>query len=209
MLGNDKLPILSVDNIEINSGELIGIKGASGAGKTTLINLITGLLTPQQGNVFWGNIDITQLSETKRDEFRRKNLGIIFQTFYLIEELSPFSNVIISTFFSSKKENKKIKELGLFYLNEFGVFDSKRDVSTFSSGERQRIAVARALSTSPKIIIADEPTASLDTKNAEYLTNALIEIAKKDNKTLIIISHDQLVLEKMDRIIELQKGVII
>lgn len=206
ILGENKEEILQIDKLVIKNNEKIGIRGPSGAGKSTFLHLISGLVKPNRGKVLWGNIDIAKLSESKTDTFRRENIGMIFQNFYLFEELSAYDNVSIASCFSS---NKSIKQNSQIYLEYFNLKElSKRSVDSYSGGERQRIAVARALSTNPNIIIADEPTASLDKINAEILINDLIRISNEKSKLLIVVSHDDELLKKMNTIITIVNGKI-
>lgn len=206
ILGENKEEILQIDKLVIKNNEKIGIRGPSGAGKSTFLHLISGLVKPNRGKVLWGNIDIAKLSESKTDTFRRENIGMIFQNFYLFEELNAYDNVSIASCFSS---NKSIKQNSQIYLEYFNLKElSKRSVDSYSGGERQRIAVARALSTNPNIIIADEPTASLDKINAEILINDLIRISNEKSKLLIVVSHDDELLKKMNTIITIVNGKI-
>lgn len=203
----DEQIILEIPSLYVTKGEKIGIKGASGAGKSTLLHLISGLIVPSSGSVRWNNIELSKLSESKRDEFRKENIGLIFQNFFLFEELSAFENVAVSSLFSSKEKRVEIEENAKRYLEYFKIKDIyKREISTYSGGERQRVAVARALCPNPEIIIADEPTASLDVKNANILIEDLIDLSNKQNKTLIVVSHDIELLSKMDKVLTIENG---
>lgn len=205
--GSDQELILEFDYLFLEAGEKIGVKGPSGAGKSTLLNLIAGLVSPSKGKVLYNDIEISKLNQSKKDEFRRHNIGMIFQNFLLFEELNAYENASISACFN-KEKIKEIQNKAQKYLNFFNLDSSNRDVSSYSGGERQRIAIARALSTNSQIILADEPTASLDKKNASILINDLCQVSTENKNLLIVVSHDDEMLSKMDRIINIVDGKI-
>lgn len=208
--GDNNKSILEIPELKIGKSEIIGIQGPSGAGKSTFLHLLTGLLKPVKGSIKWGDTDIAQFSEIQRDSFRRKYFGLVFQTSFLFEELTPFENICISAHFSSSKDRNNIKKNAKEYLRYFNLLElsNGRSVASFSGGERQRIAVSRALVTDPAIIIADEPTAALDEENANKLIDDLCRVALEKKKTLITVSHDQSVLDKMDRVLTIVNGRI-
>lgn len=207
VLAGDKKLILGIDYLCINEKEKIGIKGPSGAGKSTLLNLISGLISPHEGKVLYNNLEISSLSQSKKDEFRKDNIGMIFQNFLLLDELSAFENASISACFN-KKEEKNIENKAKKHLSSFNLDTKSSDVSSYSGGEKQRVAVARALSTKAKIILADEPTASLDKTNANILINDVCCVSEKNKNILIVVSHDEELLSKMDRVITILNGKI-
>ncbi len=206
--GNDGTSILHVPALTIDPASKIGVSGPSGAGKSTFLHLITGLLTPRAGSVVWGNTDITTLSEVQRDAFRRRHFGMIFQDAMLFEELSPLDNAAIEACFAPRSERRDIRRRAQEYLVLLGISTEKRSVDTFSGGERQRVAVARALAADPPVIIADEPTASLDRQNADKLINDMLSVVAEKKKTLIIVSHDVDVLQAMDKVIDVKDGLV-
>ena len=205
---NDRL-LLSIDSFTAAPGEVIGVFGPSGAGKSTFLSMLSGLIPLHQGKICWGELDLATLSISKMDKFRRESLGMIFQEACLFEELSALENSSISAAFCSPAERKDILERARYYLAKLNLPTTQRKVVTFSGGERQRVAVARALATEPKIILADEPTASLDKKNRNLLIEDLLHLVRRDNRTLIMVSHDQEALARMDRTIEIGDGKII
>lgn len=178
----------------ISLGDKLLISGPSGSGKTSLIYSITGLLRPTSGITMWFGEDIWKLTEQGRDQWRKDKLGITFQEFHLVDELSALQNILIPATFSNWSMPKSIRERALFLLDKFEIKQYKRPVSKLSRGEQQRVAIARALVLDPPILIADEPTASLDEKNSNSVVNILSNFAT-ENKVLIIVSHDQF-LEK-------------
>ena len=183
----NKFVALKNINFKVNNGEIFALNGKSGSGKSTLLSLICGLDKPNSGEIIIENESITKLSIKFMSEFRRKNIGIIFQNFNLIPTLSVFDNVLLPVLPSGVKEKK---EFANELLQKFEIFDKKtQKVKDLSSGEMQRVALIRALINNPKIILADEPTANLDSKMTEKLLE-FFEILKNENKTIIIATHD-------------------
>lgn len=206
--GDEKNKILEIPSLKIPWQSKVGILGPSGAGKSTFLNLLSGLLLPDAGHVRWGETDIVKLTENKRDAFRRENIGLVFQDTMLFEELSAQENACVSTSFFPRKQRDTIKKRAKKLLERLNVpLTGRSSVESMSGGERQRIAVARALATDPKIIIADEPTAALDRESADRLVDDLIKLAE-EGKTLIVVSHDQQLLDRMDRRIQIKDGII-
>lgn len=198
--------MLDIPLLDIAPGAKIGVRGPSGAGKSTLLHLLTGLILPCSGSICWGTTVINLLSETQRDTFRRQNFGLIFQDFLLFEELTALANASIAACFSSPAQRPLILKRAADSLQRFGVHLGTRRVDTFSGGERQRVAVARALATDPGVIIADEPTAALDRESADRLLADLLDVTDQAGKTLIMVSHDPKALEHMDQIILIRDG---
>lgn len=190
-------------NLTIKDGEFCILKGASGSGKSTLLSLIAGLFKPSEGEIIINNESITKLSLKFASSFRRKNIGFIFQSFNLLPNLSAIDNVLLPTL--PDKIDKKEEALKL--LQDFEILNKKDCLcANLSGGEKQRVAIARALINNPNIILADEPSASLDFR----LTNELISILKNlknQNKTIILATHDNALLEAnlQDQIYEMQK----
>lgn len=183
----NKFVALKNINFKVNNGEIFALNGKSGSGKSTLLSLICGLDKPSSGEIIIENESITKLSIKFMSEFRRKNIGIIFQNFNLIPTLSVFDNVLLPVLPSGVKEKK---EFANELLQKFEIFDKKtQKVKDLSGGEMQRVALIRALINNPKIILADEPTANLDSKMTEKLLE-FFEILKNENKTIIIATHD-------------------
>jgi ABC-type lipoprotein export system ATPase subunit len=200
--GDDGRTLLSVDQLAIAPGQAIGIRGPSGAGKSTLLFALAGLAAIAEGSVCWGDTDIAALREEQRAAFRRRAIGMIFQDFLLFEELSAAENASLAGSFSARSRRADIARRAAATLERLGVGSEVRSVASFSGGERQRVAVARALATDPAIILADEPTASLDRAAADRLIDDLIALAREGGKTLIAVSHDPAVHVRMDRLID-------
>ncbi|WP_114750007.1 ABC transporter ATP-binding protein [Pleomorphovibrio marinus] len=189
------VPAFSIPDIHLKAGEELLVLGESGSGKTTALNIIAGLLKPQGGKVIIDDVDIYSLKEDKLDKFRGKNIGIIFQKPHILSALTVMENLQAANFFAGKKENGSIST----YLEELGIGNKKNaKVNTLSEGEAQRVSIARALVNQPKLLLADEPTSSLDDKNAEAVVNLLKQQSKKLNAVLIIVTHDQRVKDHIE-----------
>lgn len=180
-----------IDNISFNvkSGENLLILGPSGAGKTTLLCIIAGLLKPDDGNIEYDGTDIYKLKPETRDTFRGQHLGIIFQNFHLIKSLNLYQNIAIANQMSGKKIDKnQIND----YLKELGLENkAKQKTSTLSQGQSQRLALVRSFINKPKWILCDEPTSALDDENTNTLLTLLKSESKKNQSSLIIVTHDK------------------
>ncbi len=174
---------------DLPEGAVLRLTGASGCGKSTFMNVMSGLIKPDSGSVFYGNTDISSLSESEKDRFRAENIGYIFQTFNLLSPFSVIENVFAPLAFAGKL-TKDYKEKALESLKkvEMGDFAAKMPYH-LSVGQKQRVAIARVLFADPKIILADEPTASLDRASSELVKTTLLEL-NKSGKTLVLTSHD-------------------
>lgn len=193
-------PQLSFSDISLKKGESLLVLGKSGSGKTTLLNLLGGLLLPQSGSVVLGGVDLTKLSGGKLDLFRGKNIGIVFQKPHLLAPLSVKENLVAAQYFA-KEKGQNVQSL----LDELGIGDkAKSSVKTLSEGEAQRVSIARALVNKPQLILADEPTSSLDDENTEKVINLLKNQAEKIGAALIIVTHDQRVKDHISNFIEVK-----
>ena len=182
----------TIPELALSGGDELLILGKSGSGKTTVLNILGGLLPPKQGEVMIDGVSIYGLSAAALDKFRGKNIGIVFQKPHLLKPLSVEENIRLANFFVGETDSDKVTHL----LEELGITGKKgAKVSTLSEGEAQRVSIARALANRPKIILADEPTASLDDENAQAVIRLLQSQAKKLNAALIIVTHDQRVKE--------------
>lgn len=187
-------------DVQVDSGESLLILGKSGSGKTTLLNLLAGLLDPTSGEVVLDGIKLSSISGQKLDLFRGKNIGIVFQKPHLIAALNVRQNLELTHFFSKKKG----QEISLL-LTELGIKEKENSsVLTLSEGEAQRVSIARALANSPKLILADEPTSSLDDENTEKVIQLLKAQAAKIGAALIIVTHDQRMKNHVSNFIEVK-----
>lgn len=205
VMGDEGKCILDIDHLSLNSGCFLALKGISGAGKSTFLNVISGILPPSHGQVSWDGTDITTLSEAQKATFRRRNMGLIFQDFPLFEELSLLENIAVAAKYRHRQA-ATIKANAQRLMQHFAFDDLKRTAKNYSGGQKQRIAFMRALATNPQILIADEPTAALDRENAKKMADFLC--AEKGDKTLIITSHDDYLLTRADRVLTINAGKI-
>lgn len=180
---------LNFADIELALGEHLAIVGNSGCGKTTLMHLLSGLLKPMSGEIFWGEKNIVKLSQAQLDNFRGKTMGIAFQQSFLVRSLTVAENIAAVCFFAGVKFDKK-------YITTLSEILSVQNLqnkypSELSGGERQRVCLLRALAHRPKVVFADEPTANLDDKHATDLINLLFSSAQASGSSIIIVTHDQ------------------
>ena len=190
--------LITFPDIQVDSGESLLILGKSGSGKTTLLNLLAGLIIPKKGEIFLDGVNLASISGQELDLFRGKNIGIVFQKPHLIAALNVRQNLELAHFFSKKKG----QEIGML-LSNLGISEkANSSVLTLSEGEAQRVSIARALANSPKLILADEPTSSLDDENTEKVIQLLKDQAAKIDAALIIVTHDQRVKNHISNHIE-------
>ena len=216
--GKEGVNALSNISFSVEKGEFLAFSGASGSGKTTLLNLIGTLDSISSGNVIIDGQSIAQMDEKEKTAFRRNTLGFVFQCYNLIPVLSALENVSLS-FYPLKKEEKErlglysandVKEASKRALDAVGLSDYyDRKPGEMSGGQQQRVSIARAIARRPLLILADEPTANLDSKNSIMILDLFSELNKKYGITVICSSHDQDVLDKVNRTIILKDGVVI
>ena len=191
---------IQFENIQLESGESLLILGKSGSGKTTLLNLLAGLAKPDKGEILMEGLEFSKLTGQKLDLFRGQNIGIVFQKPHLLAPLSVIENLKMANFFS-KKRNNKLSQI----LEDLGLAQKKNaSVQTLSEGEAQRVSIARALANEPKLILADEPTSSLDDENTLKVIKLLQDQAEKIGAGLIIVTHDQRVKNHISKFIEVK-----
>jgi putative ABC transport system ATP-binding protein len=208
---NSVIQVTAVDHVDmtIEQGEFTAIVGPSGSGKTTLLNMIGGLDKPTQGTILVDNIDITKLNARQLVDFRLNNIGFVFQSYNLIPVLTAGENVSFIMEMQGKHKNL-IVERTTEILDSVGLGDRINSrPNQLSGGQQQRVAVARAMASKPKFIIADEPTANLDSKTTEKLLEIMEELNRKENITFLFSTHDQRVMNKAHRIIVLEDGKIV
>jgi len=197
------LEVLKGISLKVDKGEIISVVGASGAGKSTLLHIIGTLDRPDAGTIDINGVNVRKLSDKKLAAFRNKHIGFVFQFHHLLPEFTALENVTIASRIAGNYDETKAKDL----LNEVGLADRiHHKPSELSGGEAQRVAIERALVNSPKIILADEPTGSLDSKNAENLGNLLLEMNRDYGITIILATHSFDLAKKMAKILRLEEG---
>ena len=203
------LQVLKGIDLTINKGEVVAIVGPSGAGKTTLLQIIGTLDTPDNGKLFINETETGKLSEKELAAFRNKNIGFVFQFHQLLPEFTALENVMIPALIAREKASdaeKRAKEI-LDFMKLSDRMTHKP--AELSGGEKQRVAVARALINTPAVILADEPSGSLDTKNKEELHSLFFELRDQMHQTFVIVTHDEQLAANTDRVIHIKDGVVL
>ena len=200
--------LLSIPSLSIAAGSCVAVRGPSGAGKSTFLFACAGLAENASGAVRWGGENLLDRSSEARAAFRRAAIGMVFQDFLLFEELSALANASLAGAYDTANRQAEIPRRAGAALDRLGIRHGARTVESFSGGERQRVAIARALAADPAVLLADEPTASLDRNTADALIADLVALVREEGKTLIAVSHDPAVHERMDRVIEIVDGRI-
>lgn len=203
------LEILKGIDFRGKSGEVTAITGRSGSGKSTLLNLLGLLDTPTQGTVCVQGRDTTGISDTERASLRFSTLGFVFQQFHLLARRSAVGNVTEALMYGSSQDLNTRTQRAVKALERVGLGDRLHSMPhLLSGGEQQRVAIARALVTEPPIILADEPTGALDVETGEIVLELLLDLARKDDITLLLVTHDLEIARKADRIFHLEHGVL-
>jgi len=204
--GNDSIKVLKDIDLKTMKKETISFVGESGSGKTSLIMLIAGLEKATSGQIYFQNQEITKLSEDKVSKIRRKNIGIVFQSFYLIPNYTAVENVALTLELNKlKNPEQQAKEL----LDRFGLKNRFNNLpSQLSGGEQQRVAIARAIAMKPLLILADEPTGNLDSENSVMISDILFNYVKEEGSSLIMVTHDLKLANKAKRKIKIKDGKI-
>lgn len=206
--GPNQVEVLKGVDLKVNQGEIVVIIGPSGVGKSTLLHIIGGLDKPSDGNIFINEINIFNLNNGELAEFRNKSIGFVFQFHHLLPEFTALENLLIPGMIGKGNLNE-IKSDAINLLGEVGLSQrTSHKPSELSGGEQQRIAVARALMNQPKLVLADEPTGNLDKKNSESLYNLILNLNKKLNQTFIIVTHNEMMAQHANRVIEMEDGKI-
>jgi putative ABC transport system ATP-binding protein len=196
-------------SFQVRSGEFLAITGKSGAGKTTLINMVTGTDYLTSGDVVVGDLSVHRLSEDQRAKWRGRNVGLVYQSFHLLPNLSLIDNVMLPMDFSGTFQSRKSKERAMELLREVQLEQHARKLpSEISGGQQQRVAIARALVNDPLLIVADEPTGRLDSVTAGVVFDLFNSLVKR-GKTILMVTHDETLATQVDRVLFLQDGVLI
>lgn len=205
--GNNAVHALKDVSFSVDKGEYIAIVGESGSGKSTILNIIGAIDIPTDGKVIISNKDLFTMTDSELTVFRRRNIGFIFQGFNLIPELTVEQNIIFPVLLDYKKPDRKyLEEL----LNILGLQERKNHLpSELSGGQQQRVAIGRALITKPSLILADEPTGNLDSKNSSEVISLLKESSQKYEQTIIMITHSRSIAQAADRVLRVSDGILV
>lgn len=194
--------VVDIPQFVLEEKQQVALRGESGSGKTTFLNMIAGILRPDAGSILINGRDVAQLSESARDRFRAENLGYIFQTFNLLQGYSALENVLLGMKFGPGANRNFASNL----LKRVGLADKMGHLPRqLSTGQQQRVAVARALANRPKLVLADEPTGNLDSKNAREVLQLIREACAENGAALLLVSHDDSVLKQFDKVVSLSE----
>ncbi len=207
--GTETRSVLRRVNADVHRGEFVALAGPSGSGKTTLLNLISGIDTPTGGEVVIDTVQTSKLSEKERTLFRRKNIGFVFQFFNLIPTLNIRENLLLPlhlNHFDKKWSGERVAEL----LDQVGLLDRLDSYpDRLSGGEKQRVSIARALVHDPMLVLADEPTGNLDVRAGMTVMSLLERLVRSGGKTMIVVSHSEMVIEMADRVLAIEDGQLV
>ena len=206
--GEGETTVNALKNVSfsLEKGELAAVVGESGSGKSTLLNCIGALDNPTSGTVLIDRQDLFAMKEEERTIFRRRNIGFVFQSFQLVPELNVEQNIIFPLLLDYRKpDSKKVNEI----LNLLGLVERRHHLpSQLSGGQQQRVAIGRALITQPKLILADEPTGNLDSKNSQDVMDMLTKASRHYQQTILIITHNKSLITSVDRVFQVSDGVL-
>ena len=204
--GSKRRLVLNQLELSVSQGQMYVLLGRSGSGKSTMLNLLSGIDQPDTGQVIIDGTDISKMNEKDRTKYRRDNIGFVFQSFNLISTLTAFENVILPLSLKGDDPIESEKKAKLF-LDQVGLGDRGGSYpDLLSGGEQQRVAIARALAHEPKFILADEPTGNLDYKTGSIVLNMLSDLVRENGRTMIIATHDREMGQIADQVLELREG---
>jgi len=200
------LDVLDVEHLTLSAATCTVLRGRSGSGKTTLLNLIAGVALPSAGVIRVNDTDVAALSEARRDRFRARHVGYVFQSFNLLSAFSAIENVMLAMTFADVVPKRLQRQRAAELLDRLGLGARlAHKPQHLSRGEQQRVAIARAMANNPSIILADEPCASLDARTAGTVLNAFLAACRQDGRTLLLVSHDEAVLSDADQILDISE----
>lgn len=204
----EPLQVLQGVSMRLHQGEVISVVGSSGCGKSTLLHLLGGLDHPDSGQVLWDNQDINSYDPETLADIRNKQVGFVFQFHHLLPEFTALENIMIPMMIKTPDQETSEKR-AMELLERFGIADRAEHRPTqLSGGEQQRVSMARALANNPKVILADEPTGNLDERNTENILGLLFELRKQEDVSIVIVTHEEPIAKRTDRIYELSQGVL-
>lgn len=199
-------PALNIESLVLEPAVRVALVGPSGCGKTTFLNVITGMEQATEGSVVWDEDDLARFSQSRRDKWRARNVGLIMQDFHLFPGMSAFDNVLLPQRLARHGSSDELQSYAHELLERVGIERPRQNVETMSRGQMQRVAVARALVHRPSLIIADEPTASLDAESGHVVADLLTSLARETAATLIVATHDPHLIADLDGTLKLANG---
>jgi len=204
-IGKTRIDVLRSISLQVTTGETVFLCGASGAGKTTLLYTLAGLERPKAGRVSFEGADIYSLSSDRLAGLRNRRMGFVFQSYFLLPELTALENVALPSMMGGKPRHSHAANL----LERVGLKDRLQHLpSELSGGEQQRVAIARSLINDPSILYADEPTGNLDSHTGESIIELLLDVARQDRRTLIVVTHDEHLAQRGDRLLRIEDGML-
>jgi putative ABC transport system ATP-binding protein len=210
LLGETRVDALRGISLSIERGEFLAIAGPSGAGKSTILNLIGCIDTPSEGRVLIDGTEVEHLTDTELTRYRRQKLGFIFQSFNLIPVLNVFENIEFPLLLQRSLSRREREAIAMHFIEEVGLADRlKNKPNELSGGQRQRVAIARALVTRPLIVLADEPTANLDSETGHRIVDLMRRINELEKTTFIFSTHDEHIMEHARRVIGIRDGAVV
>lgn len=205
-IGSRKVDVLRGINLDVNRGELVFLCGASGAGKTTLLYTLAGLERPESGEVMFENHKFYNGGASQDARIRNQRMGFVFQGYFLLPELTALENTLLPSLI----RHRPSPDVAMRYLDRVGLGDRMHHLpSELSGGEQQRVAIARSLVNDPAIVFADEPTGNLDTVNGQAIMQLLAELVREQQKTLVVVTHDEHLAVRGDRLIHIRDGLFV
>ncbi|MBI2496095.1 MAG: ABC transporter ATP-binding protein [Candidatus Omnitrophica bacterium] len=209
-MGSVTLQALKDVSLRVETGSCVAITGPSGAGKSTLLHLLAGLDTPTRGEILWDGLNVAGLSDAKRADFRRRTIGIVFQFYHLLPELSALENVLLPGLVDGRRNGRDLRSAATECLEQVGLLARARHrPRELSGGEQQRVAIARALITRPKLLLCDEPTGNLDSTAGSEVMSLLLGLNRQSGVGVVLVTHQAKLAELADRIIALQDGKVV
>ena len=198
---------LTIEDLRVSRGQKVAVIGPSGSGKTTLLNLIAGILSPTTGQIFVNESEISKIQDVSCRDFRAANVGLVFQEFELLEYLNVLDNILLPYRISpALKLDKDVRERAIQLARDVGIEDYlNRYTHQMSQGQRQRVAICRALLPNPGLLLADEPTGNLDPANKEHVLEILFECVSKTDATLLAVTHDTSIVDRFDSVIDFKQ----
>jgi ABC-type lipoprotein export system ATPase subunit len=208
-MGKVTLPVLKGVSLRVDDGSFVAVMGPSGAGKSTLLHLLAGLDAPSSGEIFWDGQPVSRIDDAGRSTFRNRTIGIVFQFYHLLPELSALENVMVPGLISGGS-HRTVRERAAACLKDVGMSArSRHRPRELSGGEQQRVAIARALVNEPTLLLCDEPTGNLDSKTGAEVVELLVKLHRRDDTSLVLVTHQEKLAEMADSLVVLEDGKVV